>query len=154
MGAFRTPEDFKADCRKHFHFLVTDFDFVEQPLPRDASVNRYQVRYVNSTTLVVIEGLHWGTFVGVGLGRVQRERYELETYPLDKLLLIRHPEAALVGPGGFPTNQDQEFQVPHYAQALREGGTDILRGDFTVWAEFRKKPWPRKKTPKSPGRRT
>ena len=143
MGKYASAKAFRADCEKHFAFLVDTFGFELVP-----EVFEFTVTFLNATTIVSIEAGGYGTRVGVGLGRVERDRYEGAVYPFDKLLLIRQRDLALIGPGGYPTNHDQEFQVQHYAKALLEHGTDVLRGDFGIWPELRKKAWPRKRAAK------
>lgn len=143
MGAYPSPDAFRSSCAEHFQFLVDDFGCELLAHALD-----FVAVYNNATTIVRISAGGYGSQISVGLGRVERVRYELETYPLEKLLLIRCKTLSLVGPGGYPTNNDQEFQLPHYAKALRDHAQDILRGDFSVWPALRKKGWPRKRANK------
>ena len=129
-----TLEDFLRCARHEFHFLVVEFGFKEQSLPRHRDKNQFQVRYRNSTTLVEVEGINWGYGVNVLLGPRRKLIFRSEaTFPLWPIVKLRRPDlydALDIG--------DQLSQLTAWAAALRECAEDVLRGDFSIRAEVKK----------------
>jgi hypothetical protein len=64
-------ETFRARCRQAFRFLEQEYGFAERRLPAQKFINRFQVQYVHSATLVAVEGIHWGSGIDVRVGRVE-----------------------------------------------------------------------------------
>jgi len=126
-------DKFKELCRQEFRFLEDEYGFAERELPKEGLINRFQVQYVNTTTFVAVEGIHWGGGVGVGIGRAEPEAWETyRNYSLEDLLVIRCPDLSLIGPDGFGVSDDQAFQINHYAHALKKCADDVLRGEFSI----------------------
>ena len=122
-------ENFRELCRREFRFLQEEYGFTERKLPKKEFVNEFQVQYVNATTLVAIEGIHWGFGIDVRIGRVKPEAWETwKHYALEDLLQIRCPELSLPE----PRIRDQAFQLRHYAPALKKCADDVLRGEFSI----------------------
>jgi hypothetical protein len=121
-------EDFLARARQAFGFLIEDFAFQEQAVPRDGDANDYQVRYVNTTTSVSVEGISWGYGVNVLLGPKRQPIFRrLSPLPLWAIVKLRRPDLydrLAIG--------DQLEQLSAHAIALRECATEVLRGDFKV----------------------
>jgi hypothetical protein len=133
MPPIRNPslEEFLRRARLAFGFLTTEFGFQEQALPRHPDVNEYQVRYVNATTLIRVEGINWGYGVNVLLGPKRQPIFRGETtFPLWPIVKLRRPDLYdALGIG------DQLEQLASHAIALRDCGTEVLRGNFDVRAE-------------------
>jgi hypothetical protein len=124
-------EEFLTRARHAFGFLGAEFAFHEQPLTLDPDVNPYQVRYVNTTTLVRVEGINWGYGVTVLLGPWRRPIFRREnTFPLWPIVKLRRPDLYDRLDIG-----DQLEQLTAYAMALRECAAEVLAGDFSVGAE-------------------
>jgi len=132
-----TSDQFKELCRQEFHFLTDEYGFTERELPKIEFMNQVQVQFVNTTTLVAVEGLSYGQQVRVSIGRVEPEAWETnEKYYLGDLLEIRSPELSLIGPDGFSVSSDQAFQIKHYAHALKKCADDVLRGDLSIFPKL------------------
>ena len=129
-----TLEDFLRCARHEFHFLVVEFGFKEQSLPRHRDKNQFQVRYRNSTTLVEVEGINWGYGVNVLLGPKRKPIFRPEgTFPLWPIVKLRRPDLyAALGIG------DQLAQLTACATALRQCAEEVLRGDFSMRAEVKR----------------
>ncbi len=134
MSPIRNPglEEFLRRARLEFGFLTTEFGFEEQTLPTGADVNEYQVRYVNATTLIRVEGINWGYGVNVMLEPKRQSIVRSKTVlPLWSIVKLRRPDlydALAIG--------DQLEQLASHAIALRQCAEDVLRGHFDVRAEI------------------
>ena len=123
-----TLEDFLRCARQEFHFLVVEFGFRQQVLPKDRDVNQFQVRYRNATTFVEVEGTNWGYGINVLLGPRPRPIFwPDDPFPLWPIVKLRRPDLYDVLPIG-----DQLAQLATHAMALRECARDVLRGDFRI----------------------
>jgi hypothetical protein len=130
-------EKFRELCRREFRFLEKEYGFVERKLPNKEAINQFQVQYVNTTTFVAVEGIHWGTGIDVRIGRVEPEAWEIyEHYDLEDLLKMRCSDLSLVGPDGFGISNDQAFQLKHYGNALKKYADDVLGGEFSVFPKL------------------
>jgi hypothetical protein len=88
-----TLEDFLGRTRQEFHFLIVEFGFREQALPRHGDVIQFQVRYHNASTLVEVEGINWGYGVNVLLGPRRQPIFRREdTFPLWPIVKLRRPD--------------------------------------------------------------
>ena len=118
-----TADEFKQICLREFAFLSEQFGFTPEDLPSGEVINPVQVRFVNSTTRVCVEGRAWGESIWVSLeslsGRWAR---------LIDILSIRSPDSA----APFAQRGDQRVLLPQAAAAMKAHASDILRGDFTV----------------------
>jgi hypothetical protein len=129
-----TLEDFLRRARHEFHFLVVEFGFQEQTLPKSRSGNPYEVRYRSGSTLVIVEGINWGYGVNVLLGPTRQPIFRSEdTFPLWPIVKLRRPDLN----NGLAIG-DQLVQLSSWATALRESAEDVLRGDFSIRAEAEK----------------
>ena len=103
-------EKFRDLCRREFRFLEDKYGFVERKAPNKEFINQFQVQYVNTTTFVTVEGVHWGQGINVRIGRVEPESWETyKDYDLEDLIKIRCANLSLVGPDGFGISNDQAF---------------------------------------------
>jgi hypothetical protein len=126
-------EKFRELCRREYRFLEREYDFTERKIPKEESINQFQVQYVNATTLVAVEGIHWGLSIDVRIGRLLPEAWEIyKHYSLEDLLIIRCPELSLGGTNSDDGSSNQSVELKHYAHALKECADDVLRGEFSV----------------------
>ena len=133
MPNTRGLDQFKKLFRQEFRFLTNEYGFAERELPKKEFINQFQVQYVSATTLVAVEGIHWGSGVDVRIGRTEPEAWETYgKYSLEDLLKIRCPDLSLIGPDGFSVSRDQAFQIKHYTHALKKCADDVLRGEFSI----------------------
>ena len=132
VPSIRNPslEEFLARARHEFAFLIAEFAFQEQAVPQNWDVNRFQVRYANSASLVRAEGINWGYGVTVLLGPKRQPISDPEnTFPLWAIVKLRRPDLY----DGLNAG-DQLEQLAAHAIALRECASDVLRGNFDVRA--------------------
>jgi hypothetical protein len=104
-----------------------------QPLPpsTDEFPNPFEVRFANSTTLVVVQGIHYGFGVDVRLASVSSADMKFPTYDFGDLLELRAPEFKRIVAGPTDTRDIQRRQVDSFVAALPIHADDVLRGDFT-----------------------
>lgn len=137
MASKAKIEKFRALSRQEFRYLVEDFDFVEQKIPNEESINQYQIQYANKSTFIKVEGIHYGQAIDVRIGRLKPEPWETyKHYDLEDLIGIRCTEMSLIGPDGFSTSNDQAFQLKHYGSVLKKCAIDVLRGDFSIFPQL------------------
>jgi hypothetical protein len=126
-----TAIEFKETVRDAFGYLGREFAFREvEPPTKHIEVNPFLVWFANATTLVQVEGINYGFAAQVILGPADAGDEWHATVPLWAIIKHRRPdlyEDALRSPG-----QLSEIRVD--AQALREAASDVLRGDFRVFA--------------------
>ena len=56
-----TFEEYRRCVFEEYDMLLSRHSFVEHPLPEHEFINKYQVRIANVTTLLIIEGINYGT---------------------------------------------------------------------------------------------
>jgi hypothetical protein len=129
-----TAIEFKETVRHAFGYLGREFAFREvEPPTKHIEVNPFLVWFANATTLVQVEGINYGFAAQVILGPADAGDEWHATVPLWAIIKHRRPdlyEDALRSPG-----QLSEIRVD--AHALREAASDVLRGDFRVFAAAR-----------------
>src|SRR5713226_8350677 len=141
VGAF-----FRKATEK-FQFLVDQFGF-RRPVKRSEG-GTYRVLYQSETTAVEI-GLEWREqYVYVELFRLVNGKIkenpviigresDLTSFNLEDLIALKAPQMKL-SPEYFNrplTVQSLEHVLTRYARALRDCGRDVLKGDFSVFAEL------------------
>jgi DNA-binding protein Fis len=131
---------------KSFQFLVDQFGFRNGV--RKSEGGLYRVIYQSETTAVEI-GLEWREqYIYVELLRLVNGKIkenpviieldsELTVFNLEDLIALRAPKTKL-SPGFNKrlTIESVKYALTHYARALREFGTDVLKGDLSVFAEL------------------
>lgn len=146
-----SPDEFKKECREAFRYLF-DYGFVELPAsdPTDP-FDQFVIRFESATTRIMIRGSGYdGSWTDVFFdrkGAVPKKYNPENMYNLLNLLAIRKPDFPLrnyrdIGclrilvyslfSRSFRLQTNQRLQIREYARALREVGTNILRGDFSV----------------------
>lgn len=129
-----TAIEFKETVRDAFGYLGREFAFREvQPSAKCLGVRPFLVWFANATTLVQVEGTNYGFAAHVILGPADAGDEWHATVPLWAIIKHRRPdlyEDAFRSPG-------QLAEVRDYAHALREVASDVLRGDFRVFAAAR-----------------
>ena len=134
MTTSPTLSEFKETVREAFGYLEREFAFHEVvPPARLLEGNPFVVWFVNATTLVQVEGVSWGFAAQVLLGPAAGGHEWHATVPLWAIIKDRTPdlyEQSAQAPG-------QLGAIRHYAHALREAASDVLRGDFSVFASAR-----------------
>lgn len=154
-----TPRGFRQSCRNQFRFLIAEHGFTEELLPDYDHKNDYHSRFINDTTRVIIEGVHYGFGIDIAIGPFAptldleqikndndgdpvltaralaqaRENYAPQFY-LDDILALRRPDLRLLKARRYnSTERDiQRKQIRQYAAAVRECCGDLLRGDFST----------------------
>jgi hypothetical protein len=134
MTELPTLIEFKETARNAFGYLGREFAFRElEPPAKYLEVNPFIVRFANATTLVQVEGTNWGFAAQVILGSANAEDSWPDTVPLWAVIKHRRPdlyEEAMRSAG-------QLDDIRLYAHALRETASDVLGGNFGVFAAAR-----------------
>jgi hypothetical protein len=137
-------ESFFSICLEKFRFLIERFGC--KRTAKGASAGVYTVTYQNSTTAVEI-GLEWQEqYVYVELCRLVDGRIkdnpivigpesQLTVFNLEDVLEIRNPGLKLSHKhfARRLTVDALDKILSHYARALEESASDILRGDFSLF---------------------
>jgi len=126
--------EFQNAVRDAFGYLGREFGFREvEPPAKQLEVNPFILWFVNSTTLVQVQGINWGFAAQVILGPADAGSDWHATVPLWPIIKRRRPELyakSLSSPG-------QLGDIGDYAYALRETASDVLRGDFAAFSSAR-----------------
>ena len=134
MTTSPTLGEFKETVREAFGYLEREFAFHEVVPPASLlEGNPFVVWFVNATTVVQVEGVSWGFAAQVLLGPAAGGHERHANVPLWAILKDRAPdlyEQSAKAPG-------QLGAIRHYAHALREAASDVLGGDFRVFATAR-----------------
>ena len=126
--------EFKETARDAFGYLEREFAFREvDPPAKHLEVNPYTVWFENATTLVQVEGTNWGFAAQVVLGPANAGDSWQDTVPLWAIIKQRRPD--LFEEATRSAGQLGDIRI--YAHALRETASDILRGNFGVFAAAR-----------------
>ncbi|MEK6300071.1 MAG: hypothetical protein AABO41_05065 [Acidobacteriota bacterium] len=137
-------ESFFSICIERFQFLIKRFECRRGA--KRATGGVYTLTYQNSTTAVQV-GLEWREqYVYVELCRLVDGRIkdnpvvigpesQLTVFNLEDVLEIRNPELKLSAEhvARRLTVDALRKTLSHYARALEECASDILRGDFTLF---------------------
>ena len=124
MSSRPTLEEFIALVRSEFAFLVSEFGFTEEKLPGTQWENNFQVRFVNPACRIVVEGLGFGTSVGI--------KFERRAGGHARLLEI----LAARCPGAFDSlrqSGDQRALLRLAASSIRQHTLDAIRGESEVY---------------------
>jgi hypothetical protein len=129
-----TAIEFKETARDAFGYLQREFAFREvEPPAKHLAVNPFLVWFTNATTLVQVEGINYGFAAQVILARAGTGDEWHTSVPLWAIMKHRRPE--LYEESFRSSGQLGDIRV--YADALREVASDVLRGDFRVFAAAR-----------------
>lgn len=126
--------EFKKTVREAFGYLGREFGFREvEPPAKYLELNPFTVWFANKTTLVQVEGTNWGFAAQVILGPADAADRWQNTVPLWAVMKHRRPD--LYEEAAKSAGQLGDVRV--YAHALRETASDVLRGNFGVFASVR-----------------
>lgn len=129
-----TLSEFKETARDAFGYLGREYAFREvDPPAKQLEGNPYIMRFVNTTTLVQVEGTNWGFAAQVILGPAKAGDRWQDTVPVWAILKHRRPDLY----EETARSAGQLGDIHLYARALREAASDVLEGDFRVFASAR-----------------
>jgi hypothetical protein len=134
MTTAPTLIEFKSAVRDAFGYLGREFGFREvEPPGEQLEANPFILWFVNSTTLVQVQGINWGFAAQVILGPADAGSGWHATVPLWPIIKHRRPELYAQS----ASSPGQLGDIGYYAYALREVATDVLGGDFGVFSSAR-----------------
>jgi hypothetical protein len=134
MTTSPTIREFQETVRSAFEYLGREFAFQEvEPPAAQLEANPFLIWFANAVTLVQVEGINHGFAAQVILGRAGAGGEWHATVPL--WAIIRHRRPDLYDDVFKSPGQLGEIRV--YARALREAASDVLKGDFQVFAAAR-----------------
>lgn len=139
-------DEFFEIGEKEFRFLVDEFGFKKKANKTDVEV--YRLHYETKTTAVEI-GFEWrDQYINVLLGRRDKKPPERMPRPEDELLAFSLEDLLKLRTGKYAIDQDRFGKaltrkdikeiLNTYARGLREHGTDVLQGDFSIFPELEK----------------
>ncbi len=131
MPKAKPEEPFRERAREVFGFLVTDFAFKEERVPKDR--NQFAIQLKKSTTRVVVESISWGCTTRVALGTAG-DPGAFENYDLFDLVLATDPDDATVR---RIIETSAQVDLPLLAELLKRYGDAVLRGDLSVFPQLR-----------------
>ena len=125
-------EEFRDCVLAAYAPLIRTMGFVELPRRQGMAVNRFTVRIGNATTIIEVEGIHWGTAAwtkvfrtsGGGAGR-------REGLPINRLLQLRRGLQVERAQKRRRKQPDQLADINETAAAILEHARDVLKGDFS-----------------------
>jgi len=118
-------EEFRATVLEAYRHLLEHEGFSELPAPPGPSTNPFTTRIGNSTTVIEVEGIHYGTSAWTKIFRANCSDSDQYGLPIRALLATRAPRPAKVRrPDG------QRAQILQDAADIIEYAKDVLSGDF------------------------
>jgi hypothetical protein len=120
-------EKFLDTCRTEFEFLVTEFGF--QEISEKVQHNPYKLSFFRDDLLISIEGIHYGSAALI-LIRDRNDRV-LSPANLDPKFVPLDKQSAK----SIQKTSGQSDDIQLAARLLREHGTELLEGNFTVFEE-------------------
>jgi hypothetical protein len=82
-------EEFRECVLAAYAPLIRTMGFVELPRRQGRDVNRFSVRIGNATTIIEVEGIHWGTAAWTKVFRTSGRAASGEGLPINRLLQLR-----------------------------------------------------------------
>jgi hypothetical protein len=129
-----TLSEFKETVRDAFGYLRREFAFREvEPQAKLLEANPFILWFANATTLVQVEGTNWGFAAQVILGPGDAGDRWHDTVPLWAVIRDRRPDLYEEA----TTSAGQLGDIRVSAKALREAASDVLIGNFGVFASAR-----------------
>ncbi|OGX11302.1 MAG: hypothetical protein A2351_03675 [Omnitrophica bacterium RIFOXYB12_FULL_50_7] len=118
---------FKENSRKCFRFLIDEFQFLENPSPKD-SHNQYEVIYFRNDLMVGIRGEGYGSIASVYFRYQGKREVPLQfLFPgWEPLLRKKKIKKELV-------SQDEQIRIA--SEQMKANCADILNGDMTRYLE-------------------
>ena len=132
-GVFRKRlalNQFRTEVDEAFGFLVHEFGFRIERVPRPS--NEFSVRFVNDTTRILVEGIHWGGSARVAFGHAGPID-QFDNFDLLDFAAIRCPDRVPAA-GQPPPGQSPELKM--LAGILRECGAAVRHGGFSTAAQI------------------
>jgi len=129
-----TPNEFKIACRKFFSFLIENYNFREEPLPKEKYINEFQVRFITAKTRISIEGINWGFNIDIRISSINPDEMKHKSYCFNDLLALRNAKVEYPEPRGKTLSGEIQIkQMQAYATALKKYAEDILQDDHTIF---------------------
>jgi hypothetical protein len=123
--------------------LICTMGFVELPRRQGRDVNRFSVRIGNATTVIEVEGIHWGTAAWTKVFRTSGPGASGGGLPINKLLQLRQGLQFERASKRRRKQPDQLADVTETAAAILEHARDVLMGDFSEldWIAEQERPF-------------
>lgn len=147
MNEIEIKELFFRLCLEKFQFLIGEFGFAVAAKHHGCFAD--SVLFENPTTAVEIGCDYRDRYLGVLLIRKVKgiiPPYEvsiaqdtlINSFYLDDLVTLREREAKQMRKplSEYPSKEEFETVLTHYADSLKKYATDILRGDFSVFSQL------------------
>lgn len=135
---------FEKLCRRTFQFLVDDFGFKVAAVER-GPVNvgihiTYQGRSAVQVSFEPAENAVFVYLIRLLDGKIPEYplKYPTNSFYLDELIDLKSPslKVAQKGVGKLLSSRDLEAILKQYANALRQVGVDVLRGDARIFLQL------------------
>jgi hypothetical protein len=127
-------DEFRVCVLAAYAPLIGTMGFVELPPRRDKGVNRFTVRLANATTMIEVEGIHWGTAAWTKVFPATVSTVGRQGLPIDKLLRMRQASGARQVEKAQKRRRkrpDQLADIKETAAAILAYARDVLMGDFS-----------------------
>jgi hypothetical protein len=123
-------EEFRECVLAAYAPLIRTMGFVELPRRQGRDVNRFSVRIGNATTVIEVEGIHWGTAAWTKVFRTSGPRAS-GGLPINRLLQLRQGLQFERASKRRRKQPDQLADATETAAAILEHARDVLMGDFS-----------------------
>lgn len=129
MATKPSYEQFRKCVLESYQEAIEDFGFQEIPRSSGKFTNEYMVRLTNETTLIEVEGIHYGFGAWAKLYKAVPKTESNSFLPTNRLLSSRMGTIRSVK-RKEPVGQLREVQED--AEAILKHARDVLEGDFTA----------------------
>lgn len=138
----KTPDEFRARCRVHLHFLLSEFGFEEMPLSdhslRDLGGEPFRTVFVKPPIYYVLRGTNYGRAAAAAVGRQSAES------PTPELFSIHAVTEAATAFGMLsvdvipraPTGPGQEIWIAYLANVVRHLTPGLISDSEHLWTEL------------------
>lgn len=116
---------FKNLCLNEFGYLLSEFGFHEDDTPLGEFDNEFQIRFIRHDLTIFIEGIHYGSSTMIYI----QDKKHREISPI----LLKPDFQPSLGKRPKPKVTSQEEEMKKEARLLLQYGTELLKGDFSVF---------------------
>jgi len=144
----RSYSTFERLCRQTFQFLVDDFGFKLTSIERGPINVGIHITYKSPVTAVEVsfeprENTLFVSLIRFVNGKMPEYllKYPMNTFYVDELIDLKSPSLRVEQKKTSELLSSREVQaiLKQYADALRQIGADVLRGDMRVFSELEKR---------------
>jgi hypothetical protein len=128
-------EEFRASVLAAYAPIMRGLGFREVEPPKARHANKFTIRIGNPTTVIEVEGIHWGSAAFTKIFRASDADDSYYGLPIYKLVRLRQGTTENAAKR-LRKSPDQLRDIDNMARAIIEHAMDVLRGDFSALEEI------------------